>query len=78
MIYKLLLAIAGFLLGVLFDCNNGRNIFLRNVWLSPNYTALQTVVTILKTALISQRRELESNNILFYTRWYYWATPRWR
>jgi hypothetical protein len=32
---------AGFLLGVLFGPEDGDDIFLRNVTLSPNYTALQ-------------------------------------
>jgi hypothetical protein len=31
---------AGFLLGLPFDPEDGRDMFLRNIWLSPNYTAL--------------------------------------
>jgi hypothetical protein len=37
---------AGFLLGLLFDLEDGRNIFLRNVGLFPNYTELNPVTTV--------------------------------
>jgi hypothetical protein len=33
---------AGFLLGLLFNHEVGGEMFLRNVWLSPNYMALQS------------------------------------
>jgi hypothetical protein len=45
--YKL--AAAGLLIGFLFDSEDGADIFLRNVELCPNYTALQ-----LSSALHSQ------------------------
>jgi hypothetical protein len=33
----------GFLLGLFFDHVNGIDMLVRNVWLSTNYTALQTI-----------------------------------
>jgi hypothetical protein len=36
--FSLLASSAGFLLGLLFDPENGSNVFLRNVGVSPNHT----------------------------------------
>jgi hypothetical protein len=40
---SLLPASAGFLLSLLFDSEDGSDMFLRNVGLSPDYTALQPI-----------------------------------
>jgi hypothetical protein len=37
----LLLEDFGFLLGLLLDPEDGGDMFLRNIWLSPNYMALR-------------------------------------
>jgi hypothetical protein len=37
----------GFVLGLLFDPEDGDSIFLRNVRLSPNYMALKRIETVL-------------------------------
>jgi hypothetical protein len=41
--------LTGFLLGLVFDPEDGGYMFLQNIRLSPDYTALQKIVLFLKS-----------------------------
>jgi hypothetical protein len=52
---------ASFLLDLLFDPDDRHYMFLKNVWLSPNYTALR-----LQLITVHHHGNLKSNNVNHY------------